>query len=78
MTTWAEFIIPETAQALASYEHPFYGRFPAITRNQHGRGTLTYEGTLLSDKLAGESSVRSVKPGRPDGARPADACTGQG
>jgi beta-galactosidase len=51
VTTWAEFIIPETAQALASYEHPFYERFPAITRNQHGRGTLTYEGTLLSDKL---------------------------
>ena len=51
VTTWAEFIIPETAQALASYEHPFYGRFPAITRNQHGRGTLTYEGTFLSDKL---------------------------
>lgn len=48
---WAEFLIPERAEALASYEHHFYGRFPAVTRNRHGRGTLTYEGTFLSDRL---------------------------
>jgi beta-galactosidase len=50
-STWAEFIIPETAQTLASYDHPFYGKYPALTRNKYGRGTLTYEGTQLSDKL---------------------------
>jgi beta-galactosidase len=50
-TTWAEFLIPETAQALAFYDHPFYGKYPALTRNKYGKGTLTYEGTVLSDKL---------------------------
>jgi beta-galactosidase len=48
---WAEFLMPEHAQALAYYDHPFFGRWPAITRNQFGSGTLTYEGTWLSDKL---------------------------
>jgi beta-galactosidase len=48
---WAEFLMPEHAQALAYYDHPFFGRWPAITRHQFGSGTLTYEGTWLSDKL---------------------------
>lgn len=48
---WAEFIVPESAQPLAFYEHPFYGRFPALTRNMYGKGTLTYEGTVLTDAL---------------------------
>jgi beta-galactosidase len=51
VSVWAEFIIPETAQALASYDHQFYGKYPALTRNKFGTGTLTYEGTFLSDKL---------------------------
>ncbi len=46
---WAEFLIPEHAVALASYDHPFFGRWPAITRNHYGAGSLTYEGTFLSD-----------------------------
>jgi beta-galactosidase len=48
---WAEFLKLEHAKALAYYEHPFFGRWPAITRNQFGGGTLTYEGTYLSDAL---------------------------
>jgi beta-galactosidase len=43
--------MPERAQALAWYDHPFFGRWPAITRNDYGSGTLTYEGTWLSDTL---------------------------
>ncbi len=39
------------AEALAYYDHPFFGRWPAITRNSFGRGSLTYEGTYLSDRL---------------------------
>lgn len=50
-SVWAEFLIPETAQPLAFYDHPFYGKWPALTRNKYGKGTLTYEGTFLSDKL---------------------------
>jgi beta-galactosidase len=51
VSVWAEFIVPEAAQPLAYYDHQFYGRFPAITRNKYGKGSLTYEGTFLSDRL---------------------------
>jgi beta-galactosidase len=48
---WAEFLMPEHAKALAYYDHPFFGKWPAITENEFGAGTLLYEGTYLSDKL---------------------------
>jgi beta-galactosidase len=51
VTEWAEMIVPDSAKALAFYEHPFFGKYPAITRNEFGKGTLTYQGTVLSDKL---------------------------
>ena len=51
VSTWAEFLLPTSAKPLAFYDHPFFGRWPAITRNQFGSGTLTYEGTALSDAL---------------------------
>ncbi len=51
VSTWAEFLVPETARPLAFYDHPFFGNYPAVTRNPYGKGTVTYEGTVLSDKL---------------------------
>jgi beta-galactosidase len=48
---WAEFLQLEHAKPLATYDHPFFGKWPAITRNQFGKGTLTYEGTFLSNDL---------------------------
>ena len=48
---WAEFLMPEHAEARAWYDHPFFGRWPAITENHYGAGTLLYEGTYLSDTL---------------------------
>lgn len=51
VSEWAEMLVPDTAQALAYYDHPFFGKYPAITRNSFGKGTLTYEGTALSDTL---------------------------
>jgi beta-galactosidase len=48
---WAEFLIPEHARPIAYYDHPFFGKWPAITENDFGAGTLLYEGTYLSDKL---------------------------
>src|SRR2546422_4019611 len=52
-SVWEEFLIPETAQVVASFDDPYW-HFPAITRNQYGRGTLTYEGTFLTDTLQRE------------------------
>ena len=51
VSDWAEMIVPDTAKALAYYDHPFFGKYPAITRNEFGKGSLTYEGTVLTDKL---------------------------
>ena len=48
---WAEFLMPEHAKALAYYDHPFFGKWPAITKNEFGAGSLLYEGTYLSDAL---------------------------
>ncbi len=48
---WAEFLMPEQARALATYDHPFFGKWPAITENEFGSGRLLYEGTYLSDTL---------------------------
>ena len=48
---WAEFLMPEHAKALAYYDHPFFGAWPAITENQFGAGSLLYEGSYLSGAL---------------------------
>jgi beta-galactosidase len=51
VSEWAEMIVPDTAKALAYYDHPFFGKYPAITRNEFGKGSFTYEGTVLSLRL---------------------------
>jgi beta-galactosidase len=48
---WAEFLMPEHAKVIATYDHPFFGKWPAITENEFGTGTLLYEGTYLSEAL---------------------------
>jgi beta-galactosidase len=50
---WQEFLLPETADVVASFDHPYW-RFPAITRNKYGTGTLTYEATVVTDTLQRE------------------------
>jgi beta-galactosidase len=50
-SVWAEMILPETAAPLAFYDHPFFGRYPAVTRNDFGAGGVTYEGTVLTNAL---------------------------
>ena len=59
VSTWAEYLVPETAEPLAFYDHPVFGKYPAVTRNRFGRGTLTYEGTVFSDRLQ-EAVVRGA------------------
>ena len=51
VSDWAEMLLLDTAKPLASYEHPFFGKYAAITENHFGKGTVTYEGTVLSDVL---------------------------
>jgi beta-galactosidase len=58
-TDWAEFIIPENAKALANYDDPFFGKYPAITENKFGKGSFIYEGCLVSDEI--QSKIVSKK-----------------
>jgi beta-galactosidase len=81
VTTWAEMLIPDTAKPLAYYDHPFFGKYPAITQNTFGKGTLTYEGTVLSDKL--QSAVllgvlQQAGIAGPDQNLPAPVCVKHG
>lgn len=49
--TIAELLQTTTAKPLAYFDHPFFGRWPAVTQNSFGKGSLTYEATELSDGL---------------------------
>ncbi|MEU8146859.1 beta-galactosidase [Nonomuraea sp. NPDC048901] len=49
---WAGEVRVETARVLARYEHPHYGRWPAVTSRAHGEGRITYVGTVPDTVLA--------------------------
>jgi beta-galactosidase len=77
VSVWAEFLLPETCRTLAFYDHPVFGAYPAVTRNGFGRGTLTYEGTVVSDELQerivadclAEAGIAAPDAGLPAGVR---------
>jgi beta-galactosidase len=62
--TWAEFLQLTTAKPVAYYDDAFLGQWPAITTNQYGSGSLTYEGTLLSDELQAALVLKELKGAR--------------
>ncbi|MGW5665616.1 beta-galactosidase [Streptomyces sp. NPDC003758] len=45
-TRWADGLIVTDADVLATYEHPHFGRWPAVTTRRHGEGRITYVGTV--------------------------------
>ena len=51
-TRWVDGLIAEGATILATYQHPHFGRWPAITTNTVGRGRITYVGTVPDLRLA--------------------------
>lgn len=51
VNTWAEYLICDKAEPLAFYDHPYFGEYPAITRNNYGEGGLLYEGCMVSDAI---------------------------
>ena len=56
-----EFLIPETAKPLAYANHPFFGKWPVITENIHGKGKLVYIGTYPSQKLLEKIVLQTAK-----------------
>jgi hypothetical protein len=51
-THWADGLTAIDADVLAEYDHPHFGRWPAITTRVHGEGRITYVGTVPGRALA--------------------------
>jgi beta-galactosidase len=58
---WMEYLILETAKPLAYYDHPYFNEYPAITLNELGKGSLLYEGTLVSKEIQKEIISQSLE-----------------
>ncbi|WP_433558502.1 beta-galactosidase [Pseudonocardia xinjiangensis] len=51
-TRWIDGLTPIDADILAEYEHPHFGRWPAITTRGYGAGHITCVGTVPDHHLA--------------------------
>jgi beta-galactosidase len=86
VSTWTDMLLPEGATTIATYVHPFFGRFPALTRHAHGKGTVTYEAGFFSDGLQRKvladvldrAGVSPAAPGLPASVRARDAIAKDG
>jgi beta-galactosidase len=59
--TWMELITPTTAQVIAMYDHPHWGQYAAMTKNQYGAGAATYIGCLTSARVMARVLEQVVK-----------------
>lgn len=63
---WMELLEPTTASVLATYDHPVWGHYAAITRNRYGKGDVTYIGFMPSNalltKILGDAADRAGVP----------------
>ncbi|ROQ41079.1 beta-galactosidase [Frondihabitans sp. PhB188] len=53
-TDWADGLVVEGADVLATYEHSSFGRFPAVTTRGAGTGRITYVGTVPNGALSAD------------------------
>ncbi|MFD4508588.1 beta-galactosidase [Streptomyces sp. NPDC058457] len=51
-TRWIDGLTVLDAEVLATYDHPHFGRWPAVTTRRHGAGRVTCVGTVPGDDLA--------------------------
>ncbi len=58
---WAELLVPETAKVLAYYDHPYYGKYAAITQNNYDKGQVTYFGAFPSKTILQKLLADAVK-----------------
>jgi len=71
MMEWMELVTPVTAEVWASYDHPYWGQYAAITNNKYGKGTATYFAGYPSmevmkqiiSKVAGLSGIAAEENG---------------
>lgn len=48
---WMELLQPDTAKTLASYKHPHWGAYAAVTYNHFGRGCAAYAGCYFDQAI---------------------------
>ena len=60
-TRWADALRAVDAEVLVEYDHPHFGRWPAVTTRRHGLGRVTYVGTVPGRGLA-EALARWLAP----------------
>lgn len=60
-TRWIDGVQPQGAKELAHYDHPHFGRWPALTTAAHGKGRVTYVGTVPNDALARDIAEWAVR-----------------
>lgn len=48
VSVWMELLIPEAAEVLAHYAHPYWKQYAAITENTYGQGRAIYAGCHLT------------------------------
>ncbi len=61
VSEWAELLTPETCKVLAWYDHPYWGKYAAITQNSYGKGSVVYLGSLPSKPLLQKILADEVK-----------------
>jgi beta-galactosidase len=58
---WMELIVPTTAKVLASYNHPAWGKYAAVTENKYGKGVATYIGCGTNSAITGKILENALK-----------------
>lgn len=58
---WMELLIPGTARVLASYDHPYWSEYAAVTENHYGEGSAVYLGCYFDTGLLKDLLSRLVK-----------------
>ncbi len=64
-TRWVDLLESDGAKTLLEYDHPQFGRFPAVTTTEHGEGRITTVGTVPDPGLARDLAAWLVPDPRP-------------
>lgn len=62
---WVDMLITDGAEVLATYDHPMYKNYAAVTTNRYNKGRVTYIGTL-PDQTLGRSIAAWLRTIHPD------------
>jgi beta-galactosidase len=65
-TGWVDLLVSDGAKPVLGYEHPHFGRFPAVVTKDHGRGRVTTVGTIPNPSMAADLIAWAAAPGAQD------------